>query len=377
MTEEHGRRPADVPDHPEPDPRLRGFPPPLPPTAAGYGGWPGEATGYRTAPAPALVPPVGYGPPPGLPALPLEPRRYSQLLRGPRYRWGKPLLSLLLGLALVFSFSFVTFVPPLVVGLATGVPDLGNYVFTTLTDIDNLGPVGFLALNLTLAILIPAVMLSIWLVHGVRPGFVSSVAGGIRWRWMLTCLLVILPVWVLYVGFDLLVHPSTGARPSFWVALLVIALLTTPLQAAGEEYLFRGWIMQNVGAWFAHPVVGLVVATVLSAALFSLAHGSLDIWILATIGSFAVTACLATWRTGGLEAAIVLHVVNNLLSFFITILSGGWENAFIGADTEGTVVQFALGALVNGVALALIWWQAGRHGLPYLSRPALPAPART
>jgi membrane protease YdiL (CAAX protease family) len=320
-------------------------------------------------PVPYAAPP----PPVRLPALPLEPRRYSQLLRGPRYRWWKPLLALALGSVLVVVFSFITIVPPLVVGLATGVTDLGGYLFTTLTDVDNLGPVGFVALNLSLIILIPAVVLSTWIVHGVRPRFVSSVLGGMRWRWMLTCLAVVVPVWVLYIGLGVLVDPTAGPRPDHWVALLVIVVLMTPLQAAGEEYLFRGWVLQNVGAWFARPVVGLVVATLVSTVLFSLAHGSLDIWVLGNIGCFAVAACLATWRTGGLEAGIAMHAVNNLLAFFVAIVLGGWTNVFVGSDTKGTVVQFLLSLLVHGVALALIWWRAGRQGLPYLSRPSVPA----
>ena len=413
MTEEQRGHPSPVPDehravdhddapeHPEPDPRLRGFPPPVNPSpAAGAAPYPSGPAPYpvpghaphpepgSTAPAhpvPGAVPvpqpapaypPVPYGAPPVLarpPALPTTPARYSQLLRGPRHRWWKPLLSLLLGGALLLGFSVVAVVPPLVVGLLTGVPDLARYIFTAITDVEHLGPVGFVALNLSLIILIPTAMLSIWVVHGVRPRFVSSVTGGIRWRWMARCLLVVVPVWVVYVGFTLVADPPAGARPEHWVALLVIVVLMTPLQAAGEEYLFRGWILQNVGAWFARPVVGLVVATVISTVLFSAAHGSPDIWILGSIGCLAVASCLATWRTGGLEAGIAMHAVNNILAFFVTIVFGGWQNAFIGSDTKGTVVQFVLSVLVHGVALALIWWQAARQDLPYLSRPSVTA----
>jgi membrane protease YdiL (CAAX protease family) len=308
------------------------------------------------------------------PALPLEASRYSALLRGPRHRWWKPLLTILLAGALFVGFSLVAVVPPLVVGLVTGVPGLGGYVFRTLTEIDNLGPVGFLAINLSLIVLIPTAMLSIWIVHGVRPRFTTSVTGGIRWGWLGRCLLIVTPLWVVYVGISVVADQPSTARPAQWVALLVIVLLTTPLQAAGEEYFFRGWIMQVVGSWFARPVVGLVVVTVISTVTFSAAHGSPDVWILGSIGCLAVAACLATWRTGGLEAAIAMHAVNNLLAFFVTLFFGGWETVFIGAETKGTVVQFALSVLVHGVALALIWWQARRCGVAYLSRPS-PAPA--
>lgn len=366
---------TDQPDHPEPDPRLRGFPPPPPPPVP-YG-----APVLYGAPVPYGAPGYGmatWGPPPPLPrppALPLQPVRYSQLLRGPRHRWWKPLLTLLLTGGLFLGFSLITVVPPLVVGLLTGVPDLGGYVLRTLTEIDNLGPVGFVALNLSLIILIPTAMLSIWIVHGVRPRFTSSVTGGFRWGWLRRCLLVVVPVWVVYVGCTLLVDQPSGPRPPHWVALLVIVVLMTPLQAAGEEYFFRGWVMQVFGSWFARPVVGLVVVTVISTVAFSAAHGSPNIWILGSIGCLAVAGCLATWRTGGLEAAIAIHAVNNVLAFFTTILFGGWDNAFIGADTEGTFGQFALSVLVHGVALALIWWQAKKADLPYLSLAAAPTPA--
>lgn len=415
MTEPHepphgGHTPDDAPDHPEPDPQLRGFPPPAPP---GFGGYPppayapappgpgrpywpsqGQSTGQSKPSAPLPVglqpyppalyppalyppapyPPAFYGPPPRLPALPTQPSRYSQLLRGPRYRWWKPLLTAALTLGLYLGFVMVTLVPPLVAGLVTGTPDLANYVFTTLTDLGNLGPVGFIAINLSLVVLIPATMLSVWIVHGVRPKFLSSVAGGIRWRWMLRCLLVVVPVWLLYVGVTLLFGVPTGGPPPQWLALLLIVLVLTPFQAAGEEYLFRGWIMQNVGAWFARPVVGLVVVTVISTATFSAAHLSPDPWVLGSLGCLAVAGCLATWRTGGLEAAIAMHTVNNLLVFFVTLGFGGWQDAFVDTETTGTAIQFLLSVAVHGVALALIWWQAGRTGLPYLSPPStLPA----
>ena len=374
----HGGQPLLAPAQPGPPPP--GFPPPaFPPPGYPQSGYP--QAGYPPPGYPAAGPPPGYGPmapwgpPPHPPALPLEPVRYSQLLRGPRHRWWKPLLTALLAGAIALGLSVLTVLPPLVVGLVTGVPDLPGYVFRTLSEIDSLGPVGFIGLNLSLAILIPTVMLSIWAVHGVRPRFSTSVTGGIRWGWMQRCLVVVVPIWVLYVGISLLLDPTSGPRPAYWGVLLVIAVVMTPFQAAGEEYFFRGWIMQVVGSWFRRPVVGLVVTTVVSTVTFSAAHGSPDIWVLANIGCLAVAGCLATWRTGGLEAAIAMHAVNNVLAFFAVILFGGWENAFVGADTEGTFLQFAAAAVVHGLALALIWWQAGKVGLPYLSRPSAPVPS--
>ena len=56
------------------------------------------------------------------------------------------------------------------------------------------------------------------------------------------------------------------------VGFIVIALLTTPLQAAGEEYLFRGFLLQSLGA----TRLSAPVCWVVSGALFATAHGQFD-----------------------------------------------------------------------------------------------------
>jgi membrane protease YdiL (CAAX protease family) len=147
----------------------------------------------------------------------------------------------------------------------------------------------------------------------------------------------------------------------------------TPLQAAGEEYFFRGWIMQNVGAWFARPMVALVASLIVSAVAFSTAHLSPDPWVLGTIACLSVASGLAAWRTGGLEAGIAMHAMNNVLTFLVVVLFGGWSQAFVKEDTTGTPLMLLLAAVVNGSALALILWQAKRAGVqPYYQPPAAP-----
>src|SRR5215218_2070543 len=111
------------PDLYQPDPELAGYPPPVPaPTSA----------------------------------LPDIPRPYQQMLRGRQYRWWRPLLCLVLVLPLALLMMGLAIVPVLIAGLVTGAPDLVEYALRTTTDIANMGPVGFLYLNLTLIVLIPA-----------------------------------------------------------------------------------------------------------------------------------------------------------------------------------------------------------------------------
>ena len=90
----------------------------------------------------------------------------------------------------------------------------------------------------------------------------------------------------------------------------------------------------------------------------------------------AVAFGLATWRTGGLEAGIVMHAVNNLLTFSVVVIFGGWSQAFVRTDTTGTPMMLLLAVVVNGIALALILWQAKRARLQpyYQPKGALAAP---
>lgn len=310
-------------------------------------------------PAYATLVPVPPGP---LPATPVE---YHQLLRGPRLRWWRPLLSLLLVIGIGGALLLGVFAVGGTLELA-GVRGLGSFD-------DDLSPLTMLAADLSLAALIPAAGLATWIAHRIRPRFVSSVVGGIRWRWLGRCVLVTLPVWAAYMALGLVVDPPVSGRPTQWVLLLVMAVVLTPFQAAGEEYLFRGWLVQNVGSLFRRRVVGLVVSTVSSAVLFSLAHGSLDFWVILNISVLAVAACLANWRTGGLEAGIAMHLVNNVSVGVVTITVGGYADSFVDTGTTGSPVEVGMALVVNAIAVALILWQGRCSQVQWRFQPPLPA----
>ena len=132
-------------------------------------------------------------------------------------------------------------------------------------------------------------------------------------------------------------------RSEQWVGLVVVSLLTTPLQAAGEEIAFRGGLVQSVGSWFRSPVVALVVTTILSTVTFVAAHGSFDPWIVIEIGTLAVFGCYLAWRTGGLEAVLVIHIVNNVLITVTGALFGGLEESYVDTTSTGSPAVGALG----------------------------------
>ncbi len=287
-------------------------------------------------------PPAAVSPPQGL------PRPHTQLLRGAQHRWWRPLVSLavVLGGVLVATLLVAAaFVVGVVLDPAISGADLATdagealLVATWWT---------FLVQNLFLAVGIPLAGLAVWAGHQWRPRFVSSVVGGVRWRWLLNAAVVSLVLTSVFTGVYFVLEPAPYAPERQAVALLVVVLLTTPLQAAGEEYFFRGWLSQAVGSWFARPVVGALVAGAVSATLFAVAHGSQGPWLFADRFGFGVVASILVWRTGGLEAAVAVHALNNMVIFVPTVLTGGLADALL--VTDATFAQFAL----DMVALSLL-----------------------
>ena len=268
-----------------------------------------------------------------------------------RARWWKPLVSIPLMIVLsFFAIMVVTF--PFVMAGGVSERDLA------------LKPEANLMLNLGLATLIPITLLVMWAVHRRSWGRVLCVTGGLRWRWLGRAMALLTPVFFVYLAVSWLIDGALLLdRPQQWLSLAVVTLFTTPLQAAGEEVFFRGGLVQAVGSWFRSPVVALVVSTVVSAALFGAAHGSLDPWILIDLSSLTVAACYLTWRTGGLEAAIALHVVNNLAVTFIGLIVGGLEESYINTETTGSPVAAAMSLLVMSISTWVLVRSAVRQGI--------------
>jgi membrane protease YdiL (CAAX protease family) len=278
----------------------------------------------------------------------------------PRYRWWRMLVTGVVGVALYVAILLLLLVPLIVASLF--VPEWGaemQVLLTTVQYFDLDRPWLFLALVLPLILMIPALLLASRIVEGRGVGLLSSVTGRLRMGWLGRSLLLALAVFVVYFALVLGGAAATGeaiivdfSHPALWVMVLLVLLLI-PLQAAAEEYVFRGYLMQLVGGWLRHPAFAIL----LPVPLFVLGHGY-DIWGAASVGMFAIVAAWLTWRTGGLEAAISLHIVNNALIFLLGSVSLVDANATTGSPID------LLASTVAMVAYALIadrW--AGRLGI--------------
>lgn len=281
-----------------------------------------------------------------------EPRTYVHQMRGPKHRWWRPIAAISLG----------TVIWAVLLGLLSA----GFAVTGNLPDMEvfAVSPSANLFMNLMLAALIPGVLIGLRVGHGRPAGRVFSVTGRLRWGWLMRLMAVITPLWAAYLAISWFVF-GQEVLPSAkqWLGLTVVTLLTTPLQAAAEEITFRGGLVQSIGSWFRSPVVAFVVTTVISTATFALAHGSLDPWILIDLGALAVAACYLSWRTGGLEAGIALHVVNNLLITFVGIAFGGLEESYVDTGTTGDPISALMSVVAMTIATLVILWLAKRRGI--------------
>jgi len=208
--------------------------------------------------APVVAGPLAPAASPAVPskpaALPTTPAEYHHFLRTPRNRWWKGLLAIL---SLVVGYVIVSLVlgqVAMIIDTATGRTTWEMYASGEIT----VTPIMFLALNLSLAAQIPLALLLQWGFWGQRPRWLSSVQGGFRWRWFGRAALIVVPIWVVYVAVAYFLEPERiGGLSADATILLIAVLLTTPLQAAGEEYGARGLINRAAASWSANPKVGL------------------------------------------------------------------------------------------------------------------------
>lgn len=284
-------------------------------------------------------------------------------------RWWRPIVDAVGGLALLALIGLVVACGGIAAAAAVG----GDGPASA-------GPLVDLAGTLvTLALATPAVFLAARWIQRRRPGTVSSVVGRLRLPWLGICLLVALPAAALLlagaVGVTLAVDGGTLADAGFtgWVGWrefaipLVVLTVLVPFQAAGEEYLFRGWFVQSLGR-YRH---GKWPAFVVSAVLFAFAHGVGTVWGFIDLVAFGVVAGWLTVRTGGLEAAIATHAVTNLMGIVILAATGNLGADATAADMTWPVLLVNL--VVLGLYSAAIHRLAARRDLTTLAAAPVPS----
>ncbi|WP_110181760.1 CPBP family intramembrane glutamic endopeptidase [Nocardioides solisilvae] len=300
---------------------------------------------------------------------PAEARlEYHRLHRaGPRGAW-RPLLGVLV--VLVGAFLLAPLVWQLV--FAVGFVALGEPLVDSLqelVDTRDPSPLTLAFLNVVLASAIGLVWAASRLLHRLPLRWVTSVGPRMRWRYFTACFgLSVLALVATLVVTALVPQDVAGAAveandfTSTTRDFLLVVLLLTPWQAAGEEYLFRGYLTQAIGGLVGGELLARVLAVVVPALLFGLAHGAQDLPVFFDRFAFGLVAGVLVVVTGGLEAAIAMHVLNNFLAFGLALAFADLGDAL---NPTGGSWWSLPGTLTQSlVYLGLAWWAARRMGLP-------------
>ncbi len=259
-------------------------------------------------------------------AMPTVSEDYYRMWRSPIFGVGKAIAA---AFAFLIAFLVVSTILPagaMIIDYLTGRSrvDVANSqdlssVFAKIT------PNVFTANNLSLAALILIALAISAVIIKQKGGYMSSVEGAFRWKWFASCLTISAPILVIYFIVYQFILPmifSSGdatrlSSNSDTIFLLIVIILTTPLQAAGEEYGFRGVLTRVISSLTNKPLHALIAGSIVSAILFTCAHMAQDPWLNLFYFCFGLIACWLTWRTGGLEASISIHIVNNVCALIL------------------------------------------------------------
>ena len=230
-------------------------------------------------------------------------------------------------------------------------------------DDASLTPLTFLAINLSTILVAPLALLV--LAKAGRVPWRSALSAGRAFRrrrlGMYVGLFAVLMV--LANAAVQLIHPSPlslFAVSGTTIALLVVLVLTTPLQAAAEEVAFRGVLTASYASWIRASRPALIVGIIGSSVLFAVVHTSLDPWMILNYLGLGTSTAVMALLSRGLEAPIAFHVMNNVFAYGIGALFA--EGGGIGQDrSAGAGGPYMLVFLLAEAIAIVTVWQVEKH----------------
>ncbi|MBW0102888.1 CPBP family intramembrane metalloprotease [Pseudonocardia sp. KRD-291] len=167
------------------------------------------------------------------------------------------------------------------------------------------------------------------------------------------------------LGVVALVAPEAPGWTTFGVtgttiAMLVVIVLSTPLQAAGEELMFRGAVLPAAASWVRAVHPALAVGLVVSSLGFAVVHGSTDPWLFGYYVVVALSTGLMAIISRGLEAPVAFHVANNVVTTTVNTLMAGGGAFGLDRSTDTGDASLLILAAVNIGMVGLVWTRERR-----------------
>lgn len=232
-------------------------------------------------------------------------------------------------------------------------------------------PLTYLSTNLAIILLVPITLLVLTKAAGVPWRSVLAAGRSFHRRRLAGYLGLFAALMTIAILAVELVQPSPAsafAVTGTTIALLVVVALTTPLQAAAEELVFRGALTASYASWVRASRPALALGIVLSSVLFALVHSSTDPWMLLNYLGLGASTALMALLARGLEPAIAFHVVNNTFAMTIGALFayGGGISQDRSAGAAGPYLLIIMATEV--VAVLLVWRIEARRRAPRQER---------
>jgi membrane protease YdiL (CAAX protease family) len=235
------------------------------------------------------------------------------------------------------------------------------YAFLVGAGLESSPLLEFVAINLSIFMMLAGVAIAVKWIH--RRPLLSLVSPDLRmdWKRVWRATAVWLVIGAAMAVVEHLAFPGRyylSYNPDRFYPFLVAVMLLTPLQAASEELVFRGYLMQGLGLLTRRPWVIAVASSI----AFTLPHlmnpeaAQYGVVIMAA-NYFAIGMLLATaaLRDGRLELAIGLHAVNNV---FLGLMAN-YEGSALATESVFTAVEldpvYSLAALVLGAFAFHAW----------------------
>lgn len=308
--------------------------------------------------------------------------KYHELARNGNTRPSRFAASVSVILYLYFFLGGIIAAVPLVYVLLTN----RQALFDTLLLTDVMGflekyidpVINYIFTNLAIYCMLLGVLIAVKFIHYRPFRTLVNPSGKIEWRRFWTGFMVFGILLSAGSFIDYLMNPEaysfTFDASKFWVALPII-LIMTPIQAATEELVFRGYVIQSFGL----KIKNGLILSVISGVLFTLPHlanpeifASNKLGIISTtamiLNYFVIGALLAlvTIRTNSLEAAMGAHAMNNLFCFLVVgypdtalptntiFFTTNFEpvSGLISAVITGALFYFIISALLRGSSKA-------------------------
>jgi membrane protease YdiL (CAAX protease family) len=224
----------------------------------------------------------------------------------------------------------------------------------------------FIALCLTFFALIIGIWLTVCRLHH-RP-FLSLITPykTIRWhrvwqgfKWQIACI-------ILSVIIEELIYPGTYTYtldPAQFYTFAILVLVFIPFQAASEEFLFRGYLLQALGHLIRNPLMLILLNGLGFMALHS-ANPEIEHGLPSWLAYFAWGAFLTliTLKDNGAELAIGIHVANNVFTGIFT----NYEGSALATNTVFTAQELHawLGFFSYILTTVAMYWILFRNHIP-------------